>query len=94
MKHLNLMRLVMSILLVWGLSLFSFGYSNSNGLFYPQTKMGYYVRAGEKVGFVTDYLGEVKEELVVPFSGIILYIISTPPTSRGEPLFEVGRIKQ
>jgi predicted deacylase len=69
-------------------------YSNSDGLFYPQTKMGYYVTAGEKVGFVTDYLGKVKEELKAPFSGIILYIISTPPTSQGEPLFEVGRVKQ
>jgi predicted deacylase len=93
MKHLNLKRVVMSILLVWGLSLFSFGYSNSDGLFYPQTKMSYYVTAGEKVGFVTDYLGKVKEELKAPFSGIILYIISTPPTSQGEPLFEVGRVK-
>jgi len=69
-------------------------YSNSDGLFYPQTKMGYYVNKGEKVGYVTDYLGNVKEELRAPFSGIILYIIYTPPVSKGEPLYEVGRVKQ
>jgi predicted deacylase len=69
-------------------------YSNSDGLFYPQTKMGYYVNMGEKVGYVTDYLGNVKEELRAPFSGIILYIIYTPPVSKGEPLYEVGRVKQ
>ena len=69
-------------------------YSKSDGLFYPQTKMGYYVKKGEKVGYVTDYLGNVKEELRAPFSGIILYIVYTPPVSEGEPLYEVGRVKQ
>jgi predicted deacylase len=69
-------------------------YSEWDGLFYPQIKMGYYVTQGQKVGYITDYLGNVKEELLAPFSGIILYIIETPPTSKGEPLFEVGRVKQ
>ena len=69
-------------------------YSKRNGLFYPQAKMGYWVKKGEKVGYITDYLGEVSEELRAPFSGILLYIINTPPISEGEPLFEVGRIKE
>lgn len=69
-------------------------YSKRNGLFYPQAKMGYWVRKGEKVGYITDYLGEVREKLRAPFSGILLYIINTPPISEGEPLFEVGRIKE
>ncbi|HEB34287.1 MAG TPA: hypothetical protein ENI18_00365 [Candidatus Aminicenantes bacterium] len=69
-------------------------FSNSEGLFYPLTKMGYYVTKGEKVGYVTDYFGNVKEELRAPFSGIILYIVYTPPVSKGEPLYEVGRVKQ
>jgi len=69
-------------------------YSNLDGLFYPQTKMGYYVTKGERVGYIADYLGNVKEELRAPFSGIVLYIINTPPINKGEPLFEVGRIKE
>ncbi len=69
-------------------------YSEWDGLFYPQIKMGYYVTQGQKVGYITDYLGNIKEELRAPFSGIILYIIETPPTSKGEPLFEVGRVKE
>ena len=68
-------------------------YSNHDGLFYPLTKMGYYVAKGEKVGFITDYLGNKKEEIRAPFSGIILYIINTPPINKGEPLFEVGKVK-
>ncbi len=69
-------------------------YSGRDGLFYPQIKMGYYVTQGQKVGYITDYLGNIKEEFRAPFSGIILYIIETPPTSKGEPLFEVGRVKK
>ncbi len=68
-------------------------YSQTDGLFFPQTEMGYHVSRGQLVGYITDYLGRRKEELRAPFSGIILYIINTPPISRGEPLFEVGRIK-
>ncbi len=30
---------------------------------------------------------------MTPLSGIILYLINTPPANKGEPLFEVGRIK-
>lgn len=69
-------------------------YSEHNGLFYPLAKMGYWVRKGEKVGYITDYFGQVIKNLHAPFSGIILYIINTPPISKGEPLYEVGRIKE
>ena len=69
-------------------------YSKTDGLFFPLTKMGHYVSKGQRVGYVTDYLGGIAEDLRAPFSGIILYIISTPPTGRGEPLFEVGRLKE
>jgi len=54
--------------------------------FYPETEMGYYVSKGEKVGFITDYLGNIIQELRAPFTGIILYIIHTPRQSK-ESLF-------
>ena len=69
-------------------------YADMDGLFYPETKMGYYVSKGEKVGIIMDYLGNIKQELKSPFTGIILYIIETPPANKGEPLFEVGRIQK
>jgi len=69
-------------------------YSKIDGLFYPLAKMGYYVLEGERIGYITDYFGEVKEELRAPFSGMVLYIINTPPTNKGEPLFEIGRIME
>ena len=68
--------------------------SRWDGLFYPRLEMGYFVKAGQVVGTVTDYLGEVKEEVRAPFTGILLYVIHTPPCNAGEPLFEVGRVKE
>jgi len=68
-------------------------YSNHDGLFYPRAGMGDYVRAGEVVGIITDYHGNILEEQRAPFTGILLYIIGTPPCNKGEPLFEVGRVK-
>ncbi len=69
-------------------------YSKWSGLFTPRVEMGYFVRAGEIVGTVTDYLGAWKEDVRAPFTGILLYVIGTPPCNEGEPLFEVGRVKE
>lgn len=67
-------------------------YSDADGLFYPLTEMGYYAKEGEKVGYLTDYLGNMIQELRAPFTGIVLYILHTPPANKGEPLFEIGSI--
>lgn len=65
-----------------------------DGLFTPRAAMGDMVTEGQIVGVVEDFTGAVREEVKAPFAGILLYIIGTPPTSKGEPLFEVGRIKK
>jgi len=67
-------------------------YSDADGLFFPLTKMGYHVKEGERVGYLTDYLGNLIQDLRAPFAGIMLYIINTPPANKGEPLFEVGSV--
>jgi predicted deacylase len=67
--------------------------SKWDGLFTPRAGMGYYVREGQIVGTITDYTGTWKEDVRAPFTGILLYIIGTPPCNAGEPLFEVGRVK-
>ncbi len=68
--------------------------SGRNGLFRPLVERGYHVRAGQRVGLLTDYFGNVLEEVRAPFTGIVLYIIGTPPANQGEPLFEVGRVRE
>jgi hypothetical protein len=69
-------------------------YSKWDGLFSPRLEMGYYVKQGQIVGTITDYLGRWKEDVKAPFTGILLYIIGTPPCNDGEPLFEVGRVRE
>jgi predicted deacylase len=69
-------------------------YSKHDGLFAPRVEMGYHVRQGQVVGTITDYLGARKEDVQAPFTGILLYVIGTPPCNAGEPLFEVGRVKE
>jgi len=69
-------------------------YSEHDGLFHPRAGMGDYVKAGQIVGMITDYHGKVLAEMRAPFTGILLYIIGTPPCNQGEPLFEVGRVKE
>jgi hypothetical protein len=69
-------------------------YSKWSGLFTPRADMGWYVKEGQIVGTVMDYLGAWKEDVKAPFTGILLYVIGTPPCNQGEPLFEVGRVKE
>jgi len=69
-------------------------YSQWDGLFAARVGMGGYVKQGQVVGTVTDYLGQWKEDVKAPFTGILLYVIGTPPCNAGEPLFEVGRVRE
>jgi predicted deacylase len=68
--------------------------SKWNGIWTPRVPMGGYVRVGQVVGTVTDYLGAWKEDVRAPFTGILLYVVGTPPCNEGEPLFEVGRVRE
>lgn len=69
-------------------------YSEYDGLFYPMTEMGYYVKKGEPIGYITDYFGKKIKTYTAPFTGILLYVIYTPPANEGEPLFEVGHVAE
>jgi predicted deacylase len=68
--------------------------SEKDGLFAAGVRSGDRVQAGQVVGILRDYWGTVLSEIRAPFAGLILYIIGTPPANAGEPLFEVGRVKQ
>jgi hypothetical protein len=51
------------------------------------------VVAGSLVGRVKDASGRVLAEVRAPFAGVMLYVVATPPISKGEPLGFVGRVK-
>lgn len=60
------------------------------GIYYPQVKPGQSVTKGTLIGRITDFHGQTLEEVRAPFDGEMLYVVGTPPVSKGEPLGMVG----
>lgn len=68
--------------------------SEETGIFYPLVEKGHTVVKGALMGYVTDFFGKRIYELRAPFSGETLYILGTPPVSKGEPLAMVGHVAE
>jgi hypothetical protein len=60
--------------------------STFTGLLYPMVEPGQTVAQGTVVARVTDFHGTVLEEIRSPFAGEILYVVATPPITKGEPV--------
>jgi hypothetical protein len=68
--------------------------SEATGIFYPLVERQRTVTKGTLLGYVTDFFGQRVFELRAPFGGTVLYIIATPPISKGEPLAMIGHIAE
>ncbi len=68
--------------------------SEATGIFYPLVEKGHTVAKGALMGYVTDFFGQRVYELRAPFAGETLYILGTPPVSKGEPLAMIGRVAE
>src|SRR5262245_36686020 len=68
--------------------------SGETGIFYPLVEKGHTVVKGSLMGYVTDFFGKRVYELRAPFAGEVLYILGTPPVSKGEPLAMVGHVAE
>jgi predicted deacylase len=62
------------------------------GIFYPLVERGHFVASGQRLGHVTDFFGTKIQEVTAPFSGVVMFILATPPVSEGEPLVSLGEI--
>jgi len=60
--------------------------SSATGIFYPAVERGHTVAQGRLIGRITDFHGRLLEEIRAPFAGEILYVLGTPPISKGEPV--------
>ena len=67
--------------------------AGATGLFFPAVAKAQAVTKGALIGHITDFHGARVEEIRAPFDGEILYIIGTPPISKGEPVAMIGRSK-
>lgn len=61
------------------------------GLLYPQAQPDQRVVAGSIVARITDLHGRTIEEIKAPFDGQILYVVATPPVTKGEPVAFIGQ---
>ncbi len=66
--------------------------SEETGIFYPLVEKGHTVAKGTLMGYVTDFFGKRIYELRAPFAGEVLYVLGTPPVSKGEPLAMIGHV--
>jgi len=68
--------------------------AESGGIFYPSVKRGTYVDKGTKVGYVTDYLGQVIGESRAPEAGVITFVRAVPSLKKGDTIATVGIVKK
>ena len=66
--------------------------SPQSGIFRAVTRDGYVVTEGAVLGVLVDYFGDEITTIRAPFSGVVNYVISTPPVSKGEPVAMLSRI--
>jgi predicted deacylase len=64
--------------------------ASATGIFYAEVERGHTVAKGVRLGRITDFHGRTLEEVLAPFDGEILYVVGTPPVSKGEPLAMIG----
>lgn len=63
------------------------------GIFRAAVRDGYAVSEGALLGTLLDFFGNELGEMRAPFSGVVNYVIATPPINEGEPVAMVSRIK-
>jgi uncharacterized protein len=68
--------------------------AGATGLFLPAVACGQRVREGALLGRITDLHGEPLEDVRAPFGGEMLYVVATPPVTKGEPVAMVGDATQ
>jgi predicted deacylase len=62
------------------------------GIFYPLVKRGAYVAAGMKIGYVTDYVGNVIQEWKAPEAGVVLHVNAVPSLKKGDNILDLGAV--
>jgi predicted deacylase len=64
--------------------------SPETGILYPRVKKDEKVKRGTTLAVITDFFGKKIAEVKAPVAGTVLYIVATPPISKGQPIGCVG----
>jgi predicted deacylase len=68
--------------------------SPATGILYPHVERNAIVKKAEVLVHITDFFGKKIAEVKAPFAGLVLYVVTTPPITRGQPVACVGRIQR
>ncbi len=64
--------------------------SEHEGFWYPQVSAGATVQAGQELGCIKDWEGNVLQTALSPGDGVVLFIVSSLAIHVNDPLFSVG----
>jgi predicted deacylase len=64
--------------------------SPETGILYSQVECGETVRQGGLLAYITDFFGKTIAEVHSPVDGLVLYIVATPPMTKGQPVACIG----
>jgi predicted deacylase len=64
--------------------------SPETGILYSQVECGQTVPKGALLAHITDFFGKTIAEVHSPLDGLVLYIVATPPITKGQPVACVG----
>ena len=67
--------------------------SPATGMFRAAVRDGYVVAEGGLLGTLVDLFGDPIQDITAPFSGVVNYVVGTPPVSEGEPVAMISRIR-
>ena len=68
--------------------------SPATGILYPAVERGRPVRKGALVATITDFFGQQLAEVRAGLDGIVLYVVATPPITKGQPVAFIGAPKK
>jgi predicted deacylase len=64
--------------------------SPESGVLYPKVDRDQTVAAGDLIALVTDFFGNQIAEVRAPIPGLVLYVVTTPPITKGQPVACIG----
>jgi predicted deacylase len=64
--------------------------SPETGILYPHVERDQKVSKGAVLAHITDFFGQTIAEIQAPLDGLVLYIVATPPITRGQPVACIG----
>jgi hypothetical protein len=64
--------------------------SPETGILYSQVECDQTVPKGALLAYITDFFGKTIAEVRSPLDGLVLYIVATPPITKGQPVACVG----